>query len=406
MTRLAELDPATRERFEAVLAAQREAIIDAGTDWIIASSEDLRGRRPRGETRALVAREFDIYCELLSSGDTRARDEFIEHTTALRASSKFRISTLLSGFLCFKQGVEQVLRERGELEPAQHLALVRLLDQLYYETAFHMADVYSHKLLTVIRETQDQLMQREKLAALGGLVAGIAHEINTPMGVALTGASLVQDRLTALEQAYASGELRKSHLVEFMTDARSGLDVTLTNLTRASDLITSFKQVAVDQTHSTPRRVHLASYLRDVMASLTPMHRRSGHRIELELDESLELDTHPGALSQIVTNLLQNALVHAYDEGVIGRIVLGLRAVAGAIELSLTDEGRGMSADQQRRVFEPFYTTRRGTGGSGLGMHVVHNLVTQRLDGTVRIESAPGRGTRVVVRLPTTPGKA
>ncbi len=392
------LPDATRELLERVLAEHRDPIIDTGTDWVIAAATDLRGQRPRAETRMLAERAFDMYCVLLT-GDTRPRDEFIEFTTSFRVSSEFHISTLLRGFLCFKRGAEIVM-DGLEIAGEARLAVQRVLDELYYDVAFRMADVYSQKLLTMIRQTQTQLLQREKLAALGSLVAGVAHEINTPMGVAVTAASLVHDRVVALERAFDQGELRKSSLSEFFAGARPAIAMTLANLERAAELIVAFKHVAVDQAQSSARRVHLASTLRDVMVSLTPLYRHGGHRIVIDLDESLEVETHPGALAQIVTNLIQNALTHAFAAGQAGKIELRLGRVEGAIELAVTDDGRGLTADEQVHIFEPFFTTRRGTGGSGLGMHVVHNLVTELLRGTITIESSPGVGTRIAIRFP------
>jgi signal transduction histidine kinase len=297
-----------------------------------------------------------------------------------------------------------VLPRQRDLDAELRLGILAALDELYYDTAFRMADVYADKLLAVLEDAQLQLMRREKMAALGGLVAGVAHEINTPMGVAVTAASLLRDRLTGLARDFDGGQLRKRTLADFLRDAGEAAELTLGNLRRASELVASFKQVAVDQSHATRRQVHLAPYLREVLSSLAPLYKRTPHRLEVDLDGALEAILDPGALSQIVTNLVQNALRHAFEGDVPGTMRLTLRSPSpGEIELAFADDGRGLSREEQRRLFEPFFTTQRGQGGSGLGMHIVHNLVTEALQGTIAVDSEPGEGTELRIRFPAAP---
>ncbi len=383
-----------------LLQEEREAIVNAGTDWIIRRSPDLQGRRPRDETVMLVQREFDAYRDLIVDGDPSRRDSFIEFTTTFRASSEFRISTLLRGFLCFKRGVEAVMQARS-LSAELSLEIVGTLDELYFETSSRMVDVYADKLLAVLESTQAQLMQREKMAALGGLVAGVAHEINTPMGVAVTAASLLHDSVVALGRDFDGGQLRKSSLATFLRDAREAADLTLGNLRRASELVTSFKKIAVDQSHTTRRKVSLGPYLREVVSSLGPLYKRGPHRLDLVIDDSLTAELDPGVLSQILTNLVQNALVHAFADDSPGVMLLLLqRHGDDGAELAFSDDGRGLSEVEKRRLFEPFFTTRRGAGGSGLGMHIVHSLVTQSLHGRITVDSTLGEGTTLRICFP------
>ena len=397
---MSALAPELRAYLERLLAERRDPIIDAGTDWIIGTADDLRGRRPRAETRALVAQEFDAYRDLLLRGDPARRDAFIEHVTTYRASAEFKISTLLRGFLGFKRGVEAVLAAEAT-GPALALAVRDHLDRLYCDTAFLMADVYVDKLNAVLRRTEHELMRREKMAALGGLVAGVAHEINTPLGIAVTAASLLDARVRELDRAFQAGDLRRSALAAFVDDARQAADLTLTNLGRAAELVQSFKQVAVDQSHDQRRRVHLGPYLHEVLASLAPLYKRGDHRVELVVDDPIDAETYPGAIAQIAANLVQNALQHAFPEGRPGCLEIRLRRLDdGRAELTFADDGRGMSDDERARAFEPFYTTRRGQGGSGLGLPIVHNLVTDLLRGEITLESGPGRGSTFTLRLP------
>ena len=400
------LTPAALDRLRELLDRRRAAIVDAGTDWITAQSLDLQGRRPRAETRMLVDREFDAYRALLIDGDPAIRDAFVEFTTTLRATSEFRISTLLRGFLCFRRGVEAIL-ESEALGAEARLEIIRALDEAYFDTAFVMADVYAAKLLEVLQRTQEQLMQREKLAALGGLVAGVAHEINTPMGVAVTAASLLRDRLRGLAADFEGGQLRKRALGDFLRDADEAAALTLGNLERASELVASFKQVAVDQSHASRRRLRLGPYIRETLASLTPLYKRTPHRLALALDDAIEAELDPGAISQILTNLIQNALSHAFDDAQAGTITITLARVGDQrAALTVADDGRGLSPEERRRIFEPFFTTRRGSGGSGLGMHIVHNLVSEALGGVIRVDSAPGEGTAVRIEIPLAPAPA
>lgn len=398
-----ELREEARARLIELLEEDREAVIDAGTDWIIRRSPDLQGKRPRDETLMLVQREFDAYRDLIVDGDPTRRDAFIEFTTTFRASSEFRISTLLRGFLCFKRGVEVVMQARS-LSAELSLEIVGTLDELYCEASSRMVDVYADKLLAVLEQTQAQLMQREKMAALGGLVAGVAHEINTPMGVAVTAASLLHDNVQKLGRDFERGQLRKSSLATFLRDAREAADLTLGNLRRASELVTSFKKIAVDQSNTSRRSVSLGPYLREIVSSLGPLYKRSPHRLDLVIDDSIKAELDPGVLSQILTNLVQNALLHAFSDDSPGVMLLLLqRHGDDGAELAFSDNGRGLGEEAKRRLFEPFFTTCRGSGGSGLGMHIVHSLVTQALRGQITVDSALGEGTTLRVRFPLRP---
>ncbi len=388
-----------------LLQRERAAIVDAGTDWIIRTSPDLRGRRPRAETWMLVEREFDAYRDHLIDNNSESQNAFIEFTTSFRATSEFRISTLLLGFLCFKRGVEEVM-DAGDLEAQHRIEIIRILDELYFEAAIDMVDVYADKLLKALEQTQHQLMQREKMAALGGLVAGVAHEINTPMGVAVTAASLLRDRVRDVEHDLESGQLRKRALESFIGDATEAAELTLGNLRRAAELVTSFKNIAVDQSHAIRRRVQLGPYLREVIASLGPLYKRTPHRLDLVIDESIEALLDAGALSQILTNLVQNALLHAFTDEQPGLMMICLqRCKALQIELTFSDNGSGLSKSAKKHLFEPFFTTRRGSGGSGLGLHIVHNLVSEVLRGTIHVSSELGSGTVFRIRFPIAPSE-
>ena len=215
-----------------------------------------------------------------------------------------------------------------------------------------MADVYASKLLAVLRTTQQELMHKEKMAALGGLVAGVAHEINTPMGIAVTAGSLLHDRVRDLDQSFQKGEMKRSTLISFLSNARQAAELTLTNLHRAADLVHSFKQVAVDQSHGLRRRVRFGHYLSEVLMSLAPLYKRTHHTVNLHIAEEIEGDVHAGAIAQILGNLIQNAITHAFVEDKPGQISLTLRRLSSTdLELVISDNGRGMTTEERARIF-------------------------------------------------------
>lgn len=254
--------------------------------------------------------------------------------------------------------------------------------------------------LAELTRTQRQLVESEKLAALGGLVAGVAHEINTPLGVAVTAASHLEQESQLLERAIDEGRMTRTALSEFLQHARQGAQLVLRNLERAGALVKSFKQVAVDQASEQRRVFQLDTYLGEILTSLRPRLKGTSLRTEVECPPDLVLDTYPGALYQIVANLLVNAQVHAYAPGQAGCIRIIASASGEDIRLEFSDDGAGMPEAVRRRVFEPFFTTRRGSGGSGLGLHIVYNLATQILGGRIACESAPGAGARFVLEFP------
>jgi signal transduction histidine kinase len=276
--------------------------------------------------------------------------------------------------------------------------LNRSLEQQVTETARSNQDLAD--ALERLKEAQRQLVQAEKMASLGALVAGVAHEINTPVGVGVTAASTLQTRAGELRSQYEREELRRSDLERFVTLAEESTQIILRNLQRAADLIHSFKQVAVDQSSGERRRFALRGYIDEILLSLRPQLKRTAHAVEVECPDDLTLDSYPGAIAQILTNLVTNSLLHGFDGVERGRIRIAVRRQPERVELEYSDDGRGIAPEHLPRVFDPFFTTRRGVGGSGLGLHIVYNLVTQRLGGSIQVASEPGRGTRFTLHLP------
>jgi signal transduction histidine kinase len=259
------------------------------------------------------------------------------------------------------------------------------------------ANAELRQTLEQLTQAQRQLMESEKMAALGGLVAGVAHEINTPLGVTVTAASHLREEAMRMARATALGP---RDLADFHATIGESSEIILRNLQRADRLIKSFKLVAVDQTTEERRRIELGAYLNDILISLGPSLKKTHHAVGIDCPEPVWIDTYPGALYQIVSNLVMNSLHHAFAPEQSGTITVGARRNGNVVELIYRDNGIGMSDEVRARIFEPFFTTRRGQGGSGLGLHVVYNLVTQLLKGSIRVDSAPGAGVVFEIFLP------
>ncbi len=251
-----------------------------------------------------------------------------------------------------------------------------------------------------LQQAEAQLIQTEKMAALGGLVAGIAHEINTPIGIGVTAASLLVEKATAFSETFRRNTMKRSDLEKFLDLAQQSSQMTLTNLNRAAQLIQSFKQVAVDQSSELRRVFNFKAYLEEVLLQLSPMLKTTPHLIEVQGDRHLTLNSYPGAFSQIVTNLVMNSLLHAYSPGEQGHITLRCEQIEEQIIFEYADDGQGISLENLSKIFEPFFTTKRGQGGSGLGLHIVYNLVTQKLGGNIQCESQPFVSTKFIIKLP------
>jgi signal transduction histidine kinase len=289
----------------------------------------------------------------------------------------------------------------------QQLALERLNHELEARVsertqALSAANGELEDLLQRLTLTQDHLVEQEKMAALGGLVAGVAHEINTPLGIGVTAASHLASATQQMADALVEKRLSRAGLDDYARLAQESAHLILRNLERADKLVKSFKQVAVDQATDERRRFDLAGYLDEVVTSLRPALRRAQHEVEVLVDGPVELDTLPGAIYQALANLVQNSVIHGFGEHRAGHIRINARSEGADCIIDYRDDGAGMAEDVRRRVFEPFYTTRRGQGGSGLGMHIVYNLVTRALRGSIACESQPGQGCRFLLRFPRT----
>ncbi|WP_168206325.1 ATP-binding protein [Labrenzia sp. PHM005] len=257
------------------------------------------------------------------------------------------------------------------------------------------------KTVEELRETQDQLVKAEKLASLGALVAGVAHELNTPIGNALMMASSLADKNRIFQEAVQQ-PLNESTLTEFadMVDACS--NVLLRSLGRADELVTSFKKIAIDQTSYKKRVFQLSDVIDEINITLGPTLKQANATVECDLEDGLELDSYPGPLGQVLLNLYNNALIHGLAENEGGQILVRARRLGDNLNLVVSDNGQGIEEENLNKVFDPFFTTKLGQGGSGLGLHIVYNFITDLLGGTIVAESTWGSGTRFTIDIPLT----
>ncbi len=261
-------------------------------------------------------------------------------------------------------------------------------------------NVKIERTMSELKETQSKLIQSEKLAALGGLVAGVAHEVNTPIGLVVSGASQIESEVGKIRNKLAGEQITKPDLERFLELSHDLGRLTLNNAQKAADMIQSFKLVSADQTSQQITDIQLVPYLRDVMISVKPLLMEKGHVASVTGDEKIRLLINAGALSQVVTNLVTNAVTHAFGSGESGDIRIDAAQTSDATVVTVADNGKGISAINQEKIFEPFFTTRRGQGNTGLGLHIVHNLVVGALSGTVEYRRPEEGGSVFTITIP------
>ena len=376
--------------------------VDANPAW-----EQLFGL-DRHAVRDQSAIQLGLWVDLDEQRAVYARIASNEHVTQrevrLNLPGRQGIATcLISGRLLNVDGEECALWSVVDITELRRIQadiedLNRTLEQRVAARTTELSSA-----LDTLRQTQEELIRSDKMAALGSLVAGVAHELNTPIGNSVTIATTLAANAVEIGAQHAAGRLRRRDFDEHLEVTREATGLLVRSLSRAEELVRSFKQVAMDQTSEQRRRFELGGFLHEMAITLSPMVKNSPYVLEITPIEALEMDSYPGALGQIFTNLLSNALLHAFDGRRHGHIRVTPRQTApGWVEIRFDDDGNGIPAANLPRIFDPFFTTRLGKGGSGLGLHIVYNLATRILGGRVEVDSAPGRGSSFVLTLPCT----
>lgn len=340
---------------------------------------EIRGNVARVRCRLRHRDRHYVWCEQVITG-LRGEDGTLEE------------------FVTVTRDITRVKLHERELE-----AINRQLEERILERTAALASSNSElrAALEALESARDKLVQAEKLSSLGELVAGIAHEVNTPVGVGLTAASHLCDRARAFEADLEAGKLTRRALADFVRVANESAGITVSNLQRAAQLIRSFKKVAADRSHESVRELEITEYVDEVLLSLRPQIRREGHVATVTGPVGVRIKTAPGALSQVVTNFVMNALRHAFEGRDAGTLEIVVDALDdGGCTIAFRDDGVGIPPQHLKRIFDPFFTTKRGQGGTGLGLNIVYGLITNVLQGSVEVDSTRGSGTTFVVRLP------
>ena len=277
--------------------------------------------------------------------------------------------------------------------------LEALVEERTKELAQRSADLEDS--LEHLKAAQASLVMQEKMASLGGLVAGVAHEINTPIGVVFSCSTMLFDKTKVFNQAVTDGKLKKSELTEFLHVSMEATGLISSNISQAAELVKTFKTVSADRTSDSRRTFDICAYINSVVVSLSPEYNKNRHKVVLDFDREVEIDSYPGSFAQILSNLIVNSVVHGFDGRTAGTITIKIICLGNIVTLEYSDNGCGIPDEHLNSIFDPFYTTKRGIGNcTGLGMHIVWNIVHKNLGGTVLIDSNVYEGVKFVITFP------
>lgn len=332
--------------------------------------------------------------EMVGASQEIASGRYERH---VRVSGSDELAVMAERFNRMAEAVQNKMREITELNQSLETRVLQRTQEL------ERANQLLSKNFEQLKEAQKQLVKSEKLAGLGALVAGVAHELNTPIGNALMVATTLSSKTEEMNQAYRIGQIKKSTLETYFSDTAVASDLLYKNLRRASELIVSFKTVSVDQTSELRRKFNLFLIMEDLATTLRPTLKNSRIEFQIDLPHALELDSYPGPLIQVVSNLFNNAMLHAFEPGQAGKIVLSGAPdpdEPATLVLQFCDNGKGIDPEHLHKIFDPFFTTKLGQGGSGLGLSICFNIVEGVLGGGIAAASEPGRGARFTLRIP------
>ncbi|MBR9793293.1 MAG: HAMP domain-containing histidine kinase [Gammaproteobacteria bacterium] len=330
----------------------------------------------------------------------RSRD----YSLRFSASNVREYDHMLDSINILLSRVEEYISKQQQAERQLQTLNSRLEEEVNQRTiALKSANNELIQTLEKLHQFQRQIVENEKMASLGDMVAGVAHEVNTPIGLGITASTMMLDRLAVIDQQFKDKTLKASAMERFINESRENLNIIYRNLDRAAQLISSFKQVAVDQTSEEAREVNVKQLIEETLMSMRPRLKKVTHTINIDCSETLNVMCKAGPLNQILINLIMNSLIHAFETVENGKIdVIARLTDDQKLKIIYKDNGSGIPTSIKKRIFDPFVTTKRGQGGSGLGMHLVFNLVTQALNGNIKLESEEGNGVEFTLTFPVT----
>ena len=330
----------------------------------------------------------------------RSRD----YSLRFSASNVREYDHMLDSINILLSRVEEYISKQQQAERELQTLNSRLEEEVNQRTvALKSANNELIQTLEKLHQFQRQIVENEKMASLGDMVAGVAHEVNTPIGLGITASTMMLDRLAVIDQQFKDKTLKASAMERFINESRENLNIIYRNLDRAAQLISSFKQVAVDQTSEEAREVNVKQLIEETLMSMRPRLKKVTHTINIDCPETLNVMCKAGPLNQILINLIMNSLIHAFETVENGKIdVIARLTDDQKLKIIYKDNGSGIPTSIKKRIFDPFVTTKRGQGGSGLGMHLVFNLVTQALNGNIKLESEEGNGVAFTLTFPVT----
>lgn len=331
----------------------------------------------------------------ISREEARNAEDTYYHT--LFFLTVFSLSIIITGVLVSLFVVRKSITAEKQLREANETLEARVLERT---TSLYNANQELQATVETLQDTQEQLVQAEKMASLGSLVAGVSHEINTPIGVGLTAITYLQEQGQKIDRHYEAERLSQEHLEEFLEQSREACGIVVNNIKRAAEIIKNFKRIAVDQTNEAFSVIDLHKYIDEILMSLYPKLKKTKVQVVNYCVPELKLYTNPGVIYQIFSNLILNALLHAYEPDDEGVIRIKVKTENDHVDISFCDDGKGIEKDNLKKIFDPFFTTRRGSGGTGLGLNIVFNLVTTNLHGSINVRSTVGEGSCFLISLP------
>ena len=357
----------------------------------------------------LVSFLLALRLQRVITGPIESLADFLQRTSRQRdysgrseGSNIRELSILSEAVNVMLSRIQEYMHKQKQAEE-QHRKLNASLEDMVNQRTLALKDANQELIQTLekLHQFQRQIVQNEKMASLGDMVAGVAHEVNTPIGLGVTASTMMLDRLVTIQKEFENKTLKASTMAKFLAKSQENLNIIYRNLNRAAELISSFKQVAVDQSSENSRSFCFAQLVNEILLSLRPRLKKVHHKINIECDPTLTVETKAGPINQILINLIMNSIIHGFEDIEEGQIDICAELMSGnKLKLIYRDDGKGIPPDIRKRIFDPFVTTKRGQGGSGLGMHLVYNLVTQALNGSISLTSEEGHGVEFVIVFP------